>query len=413
MVSYTLFELNEYIKRVVALNFQEPVWIECEISQVKESRGNFYLDFVQKKQDSDEVVAQSSGYIWYKSVLFLRKKLGDLFYALLKDGTAVKIKVNIEFHERYGLKLNIEDIDPSFTVGQLEMLRQKVIQKLKEEGKLDLNKELVFPSVVQRIAVISSETAAGYADFVQQLKNNQYGYDIKQTLFQAALQGSNTEREVVAALDHIFLRKDEFDVIVIIRGGGSKLDLAGFDNYAIASKISKAPLPVIAGIGHEIDLTVTDLVAYDYAKTPTAVAAYIIDHNVQFESTVFDLSSNILNNVQGILKHQMLYCNQLISSLMYLPGEMLGRQHLLVDHIMTRLLLLSQNKWVNQKELLAFAEKQMDLSDPKNILKKGYTMVQSGNKTLVSSKQILKDQPYSLIFADGKVNIKKIENGEK
>ena len=199
MSSYTLFELNEYIKRVIALNFQEPVWIECEISQVKESRGNFYLDFVQKKEDSDEVVAQSSGYLWYKSALFLKKKLGDLFAALLKDGTAVKIKVYIEFHERYGLKLNIEDIDPSFTIGQLEMLRQKIIQRLKEEGKLNSNKLIPIPSVVQKIAVISSETAAGYIDFVQQIQHNIYGYQFTHTLFSAALQGSNTEKKVTAA----------------------------------------------------------------------------------------------------------------------------------------------------------------------------------------------------------------------
>ncbi|MBK8855130.1 MAG: exodeoxyribonuclease VII large subunit [Saprospiraceae bacterium] len=344
MSSYTLFELNEYIKRVIALNFQEPVWIECEISQVKESRGNFYLDFVQKKEDSDEVVAQSSGYLWYKSALFLKKKLGDLFGALLKDGTAVKIKVYIEFHERYGLKLNIEDIDPSFTIGQLEMLRQKIIQRLKEEGKLNSNKLIPIPSVVQKIAVISSETAAGYIDFVQQIQHNIYGYQFTHTLFSAALQGSNTEKEVTAALMNIYERADEFDIIVIIRGGGSKLDLAGFDNYLIAHTISVSPLPVIAGIGHEIDLTVTDIVSYFSAKTPTAVAAWLIDHNAGFESKISDKASQILQSAQQIVRNHILFVNQMISGLAVLPSEIISRNAMFLENQMSKLAFLLNPK---------------------------------------------------------------------
>lgn len=413
MVSYTLFELNEYIKRVIALNFQEPVWIECELSQVKESRGNYYLEFVQKKEDSDEVIAQSSGYIWYKSVLFLRKKLGDLFYALLKDGTAVKMKVSIEFHERYGLKLNVEDIDPSFTIGQLEMLRQKIIQKLREEGKTDKNKATIMPVVVQKIAVISSENAAGYIDFVQQLKHNIYGYDFRHELFQAALQGSNTEREVVDALERIFSRKETFDVIVIIRGGGSKLDLAAFDNYNIASAISRSPLPVIAGIGHEIDLTVTDIVSYYHAKTPTAVAAFLIDHNADFEGRVLETGEAIRQVVQHILQNQHLLLKQYVANIALLPGEILHRHRTSLQHTLEKMVWLLHQKIKSQRDTLAFAEKQMVLLDPKNILQKGYAMVRDGNTNIVSAKSIQPDHVYTLTFADGSVPIKKAENGKK
>ncbi|MBK8819855.1 MAG: exodeoxyribonuclease VII large subunit [Saprospiraceae bacterium] len=407
MSSYTLFELNEYIKRVIALNFQEPVWIECEISQVKESRGNFYLDFVQKKEDSDEVVAQSSGYLWYKSALFLKKKLGDLFAALLKDGTAVKIKVYIEFHERYGLKLNIEDIDPSFTIGQLEMLRQKIIQRLKEEGKLNSNKLIPIPSVVQKIAVISSETAAGYIDFVQQIQHNIYGYQFTHTLFSAALQGSNTEKEVTAALMNIYERADEFDIIVIIRGGGSKLDLAGFDNYLIAHTISVSPLPVIAGIGHEIDLTVTDIVSYFSAKTPTAVAAWLIDHNAGFESKISDKASQILQSAQQIVRNHILFVNQMISGLAVLPSEIISRNAMFLENQMSKLAFFAESKIRSHKDKLTLIEKTIELSDPENILKKGYTLVRHGNNIITKAVDIIDDTRYVIVFSDGNVSVKK------
>ena len=411
MSSYTLFELNEYIKRVIALNFQEPVWIECEISQVKESRGNFYLDFVQKKEDSDEVVAQSSGYLWYKSALFLKKKLGDLFAALLKDGTAVKIKVYIEFHERYGLKLNIEDIDPSFTIGQLEMLRQKIIQRLKEEGKLNSNKLIPIPSVVQKIAVISSETAAGYIDFVQQIQQNIYDYQFTHTLFSAALQGSNTEKEVTAALMNIYERADEFDIIVIIRGGGSKLDLAGFDNYLIAHTISVSPLPVIAGIGHEIDLTVTDIVSYFSAKTPTAVAAWLIDHNAGFESKISDKASQILQSAQQIVRNHILFVNQMISGLAVLPSEIISRNAMFLENQMSKLAFFAESKIRSHKDKLTLIEKTIELSDPENILKKGYTLVRHGNNIITKAVDIIDDTRYVIVFSDGNVSVKKDKNG--
>ncbi|MBK6783868.1 MAG: exodeoxyribonuclease VII large subunit [Saprospiraceae bacterium] len=411
MSSYTLFELNEYIKRVIALNFQEPVWIECEISQVKESRGNFYLDFVQKKEDSDEVVAQSSGYLWYKSALFLKKKLGDLFGALLKDGTAVKIKVYIEFHERYGLKLNIEDIDPSFTIGQLEMLRQKIIQRLKEEGKLNSNKLIPIPSVVQKIAVISSETAAGYIDFVQQIQHNIYGYQFTHTLFSAALQGSNTEKEVTAALMNIYERAEEFDIIVIIRGGGSKLDLAGFDNYLIAHTISVSPLPVIAGIGHEIDLTVTDIVSYFSAKTPTAVAAWLIDHNAGFESKISDKASQILQSAQQIVRNHILFVNQMISGLAVLPSEIISRNAMFLENQMSKLAFFAESKIRSHKDKLTLIEKTIELSDPENILKKGYTLVRHGNNIITKAVDIIDDTRYVIVFSDGNVSVKKDKNG--
>ncbi|MBK7220785.1 MAG: exodeoxyribonuclease VII large subunit [Saprospiraceae bacterium] len=203
--TFTLFDLNEYLKRVIALNFPEPVWISCEIAQIKNARGNYYLDLVQQNE-KEEVIAQSQAAIWYKSYLFLKAKLGDLLNSLLQEGTQIKIKVNVEYNERFGLKLIIEDIDPAYTLGQMELSRQKIMERLKTAGVTELNKNVVMPRVIQRIAVISSDTAAGFKDFTAHLEENKYGYQFTPTLFPAAMQGQNTEKEVVSQLQEIKLQ---------------------------------------------------------------------------------------------------------------------------------------------------------------------------------------------------------------
>ena len=192
--SYSLYELNEYIRRVVALNFPEPIWVHCEIAQIKEVRGNVYLDLIQHDEGSDEIKAQISANIWYKSYLFLKNKLGALLPSLLSQGTNVSLKVQVEFSEKYGMKLIIEDIDPAYTIGQMEMKRQKILQQLTDEGLLHLNKLTDLPRVIQKIAVISSPNAAGYIDFINHLQGNSYGYKYAVQLFETALQGLNTER---------------------------------------------------------------------------------------------------------------------------------------------------------------------------------------------------------------------------
>ena len=286
MESYSLFQLNEYIRRVIALNFREPLWIEAEIAQIKDSRGNQYLELIEKDEEGEGVIAQVSGAIWYRQVQFIKRKLGDIVYDLLEEGTQVRLKCKIDFHERYGLKLVIEDIDPNYTFGKLELKRQEIINKLEEGGLMDLNKGLIVPSVIQKIAVISSATAAGYQDFKNQLLNNGYGYTFKIDLYDGAVQGVNVESNTVNSIKEIIASKTNYDIVAVIRGGGSKLDLSGFDNYKIAEAIALSEIPFVIGIGHDIDSTVTDLVACLSLKTPTAVADYVIDRNMSYEARV-------------------------------------------------------------------------------------------------------------------------------
>lgn len=404
--SYTLYELNEYIKRVIALNFAESIWINCEISQVKEVRGNVYLDLVHHDDKTEEIKAQISANIWYKSYLFIKNKLGSLLPSLLKEGTHVLLKVKVEFNERYGIKLIIEDIDPSFTIGQMEMNRQKILQRLQEEGLIHLNKQHPLPSVLQRIAVISSANAAGYIDFINHLNTNTYGYKYSTTLYSAALQGLNTEREVCQALREIEQNKEKFDTIIIIRGGGSKLDLAWFDNFNIGSLISKSSLPVITGIGHDIDSTVTDIVAHTSLKTPTAVADYLINHNLEFESELIQKSYWISQMAQQLLKQQQLALQNITQEILWIPKDKIRNGFMVLSNIQNMIYQGVFRKIQSHKDKLILMDKEIYISHPENILKKGYTIIRQNNKISKTSKDLDLHQGFEIQFIDKIIKIK-------
>lgn len=405
MEAYSLYELNEYIRRVIALNFPESFWVSAEISQVKESRGNVYLELIQKEANSDELIAQSSAVIWYKSYHFIKNKTGELLASLLTNGTQVKVKVSVEFHERYGMKLQIEDIDPAFTIGQLEMQRQKIIQRLKSEAIIERNKKVKAQKVFQRLAIISAENAAGYQDFIRHLEENIYGFEYKCTLFTAAMQGNRTETEVTDALLEISRRTDEFDAIVIIRGGGSRIDLAAFDNYNIAFAITASPIPVITGIGHDIDQTVADLVAYRSLKTPTAVAGYMLDNSLLFETEIIQIENDIKLLTKAILERSKNLLDQQMQWIKFIPSEFLVKNQMQLKNMQQMLQNMTKQLLENHKKQLIFAEKQLAWADPKHVLKRGYTLVRDKDKIIISSGQIEKGQQFTLEFFDGKADI--------
>lgn len=405
MQSYSLYELNEYIRRVVALNFTEPIWVQCEIGQVKLSRGQAYLELVQHDEATSTIKAQLSGVIWYKTYLFLEKKLGELLPSLLQDGTQVLIKVKVDFHERYGLKLAIEDIDPSYTIGHLEMARQKVISRLKTEGVIGLNKEVELPFVVQRIAVISSEKAAGYSDFKEHLLSNAYGYDFDLTLFQSALQGSNTEREISAALDQISDLKEAFDCIAIIRGGGSKLDLGAFDNFNISFKIAKHALPVLTGIGHEIDQTAADIVSHKMLKTPTAVADFLIERNLHFEAMIQDLDNQIKVRATQLIHEHSSRLNHFQQILASEPIKILQIKRLELERSQGQLsqsIKYSLDKYQRQ---LNHYEEILHIVAPKQTLKRGFTIVRQKGNIIEELSHLDTNQSAEIEFRDGEITV--------
>lgn len=400
MDSYSLFELNEYIRRVVALNFAEPIWVHAEISQISENRGQYYLNLVEKEEDGAQVIAQSAAVIWYKNVLFLQKKLGKVLYSLLEDGTQVKVKVRVDHHERYGLKLVIEDIDPKYTIGQLELARQAIIEKLEKKGLIDLNESIPLPSVMQNIAVISSETAAGYQDFIAQIANNAYGYSFNLTLHQSAMQGHKVRAEVQRAIKKINA-DGESDCIVIIRGGGSKMDLSAFDDYDIGVAIAESDIPIITGIGHQIDNTVADIVSHTSVKTPTAVADFLIEHNSYFEGELLGLEAEIFQLSRSIIQHELMAITQLENAISHAVRMDVLELNLSLDHI-EKAVAESTQRLLSMSHLqLEQIENSVDLLDPKQIIKRGFAAVKQNGKYIQHKKDIQMSTDLSIELSDG------------
>lgn len=290
---FTLSELNNQIKDALVGAFPTSVWVVAEISELKENRsGHCYLELVEKK--GNNIVARSRATIWSYTFRILKPYFETTTGQIFNAGIKILVQVSVEYHPSFGLSLNVRDIDPTYTIGDLALQRKEIIDRLKAEGVFDMNKEIELPVVPQKIAVISSETAAGYQDFINQLENNEFGFKFYTKLFQASMQGAETVSSIIYALERIFEYEDFFDAVVIIRGGGATADLSSFDNYELAVNVSQFPLPVLTGIGHEKDDTVIDLVAHTRLKTPTAVAEFLISGMAGFYQALIDIEHEIV-----------------------------------------------------------------------------------------------------------------------
>jgi exodeoxyribonuclease VII large subunit len=302
-----LSDLQEEIQEVIKNSFDAPRWINCEIMDITQNfSGHCYLDLIEKDEKSDKVLARARAIIWASAYRMLKPYFETSTGYELTSGIKILILSRVEFHPVYGLSLNIQDIDPTYTLGDVERKKREIIQRLEKEGVLDMNKEIPLPIVPQKIAVVSSLTAAGYEDFMDQLQGNSYGYQFFTRLFPAVMQGENAEQSIIESLEKIFEFESHFDAVVIIRGGGSKSDLACFDSYDLAYHVSQFPLPVITGIGHEQDDTITDLVAHTRLKTPTAVAGFFIDKLASFEAELEEFQDVLINTTISILNEQKL-----------------------------------------------------------------------------------------------------------
>lgn len=413
MPAYSLFDLNQFIRRVIALNLPEPIWVQCEIGQCNESRGHYWLELVQQGEtEEEEIIAQASAVIWARQFRKLRRDLGPTFQQILQEGMAVKLQVKVDFHERFGLKLMVEDIDPSYTLGKLAMQRQQILDRLEKEQLLGRNARLSLPSVLQRIAVISSAQAAGYQDFVEQLKGNSYNYQYKLQFFPSAMQGASVEKELLSQLKKIEGQKSNFDVIVIIRGGGSKLDLQAFDNYALGKKIAECPLPVLVGIGHDIDETVLDRVAYCSLKTPTAVADFLIHRNESFEIQVQQLALQIQQASFLHLREQNLQVERIGQRVQLAAQRVLQAEKTQLVRLQDQLQILARQPIQLARQTLSELYSQVQLYDPEEARGRGFITVtnQSGHPVR-SINQLEIDEIVRLHFKDG-TSTAKIENNE-
>jgi exodeoxyribonuclease VII large subunit len=297
-----LSDLQLIIRDSLYLSLPEFYWVIAEISELKENNaGHCYLELIEKHPEETNTRARIKAIVWSKRYRFIKSFFENITGETLKEGQKILVKAKVEYHELYGLSLIISDIDPAFTMGELAIKRQIIIQRLEKEGVFTMNKELELPLIPQRIAVISSKNAAGYSDFINHLAGNSFGYSFSTHLIDSTMQGADSEKSIIKALDTIAENYDLFDVVVIIRGGGSQSDLSWFDNYNIAYHITQFPIPVITGIGHEKDTSVTDMVANMSLKTPTAVADFLIDCMIRAENQLMEMSSEIKHTALEII----------------------------------------------------------------------------------------------------------------
>lgn len=400
----TLAELNRQIKTVLSDGITPNIWVVAEIAAIKMagSGGHWYLDLVEKNQAN--ISAKSNGVIWAGTYNLLRQKFGSDLPNLLKAGNKILLRGSVDYHEVYGLKIIMTDIDPSITMGELELRRLATIQRLTAEEHIGRNGKLPMPSVLQRIAVISSATAAGYGDFMNHTSHNPYGYRLHTTLFPSLMQGDGVEQELIAQLEVIGAQRERFDAVVIIRGGGSKLDLEAFNNYQIAVAIANCPLPVLTGIGHQQDETVADMVAHTSLKTPTAVAEYILQTFMVFESAILTRFAKI-EKLSGRFIQQHNYRLQTATTRL----QSLSKQKLQQNsqHLQTQLLAISRaaKRYLQNHEMrLNHLEQATKLINIDALLKRGFTITRHHGKAVSSSAKLQKGDLLSTQFSDGEVD---------
>lgn len=385
--SLSLFELNEFMRRITALNFSEPVWVKAEIAQYNVARGNHYLGLVEKKEDS--ITAEAEAIIWGNRFFQLRATLEVPVESLLQEGLEVLLKVQPEFHERYGFKLIIQEIDTAYTIGQLALARQKIIKELRSKNLLYKNGSISLPLVIQDIAVLSTKTAAGYQDFMEHLNHNRLGYRFRTTLFPMAMQGDNTVEEALQNLKRIRRSVKSFDCVVIIRGGGAKLSLKAFDDLSLSESVANFPIPVIVGIGHERDESVLDMVAHTSLKTPTAVADFCIAHNFNFENELAYFGRQMVQMVNTKLSGAKLALKGYNATLKHLSQTIAKSEEKQIDSIKTQFpLLVKRRLESNHKDLTHLADK-VSLLDLEHTLGRGYSITtDEKGKVLKSPEEV-------------------------
>ena len=305
MDALSLYDLNALVRRSIEQCLPDEFWVQAELSDVRtNSTGHCYLEFVQKDPRSNSLIAKARGTVWANVFRLLKPYFEEATGQAFASGIKVLVQVTVSFHELYGYSLTVQDIDPTYTLGDMARRRREILKQLEEEGVLTLNKELEIPCLPQRIAVISSPTAAGYGDFCHQLENNPRGFYFHTELFPALMQGDRVEESVLSALDKVNVRLPEFDVVVIIRGGGATSDLSGFDTYLLAASCAQFPLPIITGIGHERDDTVLDSVAHTRVKTPTAAAEFLIESMNNAADELETLAARLQESVRNLLSQE-------------------------------------------------------------------------------------------------------------
>lgn len=399
---FTLYSLNNMVRQAVSEGLPSRYWVTGELSEVREaSNGHCYIELVQRDEVTQELVAKARGTIWSRIYSLLRpyflEQTGEPFAAGLK----VLLQVSVGFHELYGYTLDVCDIEPAYTVGDMARQRMLVIKRLTDEGVIDLNKELPFPLLPQRVAVISSATAAGYGDFCDQLASNRYGFVFYPHLFQSPMQGSGVEQGIISALDRVAANIDMWDVVVIIRGGGATSELSCFDTYDLANNCAQFPLPIITGIGHQRDESVLDMVAHTRAKTPTAAAELLIHAMLEQETYMTNMMHGVVQGVQQRMdaeqqRLQGLLGRMPMATALYLQGEKMRLQTSLQTVFSSAQMLIKE-----QQHRLDVCGAALEAASPERILSLGYSITRVSGRLVRSIDDVVPGDEVTTEVAGG------------
>ena len=406
----TLYELNSLVVELIDKVMPSSYWVEAEIADARESKGHLYLELIEKDESTNIPIARASAKCWRSSWLMIGPHFERVAGVKLRAGLQIMIQVHAQFHAQYGFSWIIDDINPEYTMGSMARKRNEIIAQLKSEGVFELQRELCLPLFAQRIAVISSASAAGYGDFCNQLQHNEYGFRFQMQLFQAFMQGEQVEQSIVAALNLISTKEDDFDCVVIIRGGGATADLSGFDTLVLAENVANFPLPVITGIGHERDESILDMVAHTRVKTPTAVAAFLIDHLAATLNRIEQAQISIQRMVEHRIQHEKLHLQQLSTHIPILFSMVKNREnarlddywHALLQRVMLhlqqskmRVELLSNkvipattNKLMAEQHKLQLLEQRVDGVNPERMLRLGYSLTYKNGYVLRNVNEV-------------------------
>ena len=433
MEHLSLYELSNTIAEVLANNLEPSYWVVAEIGQMQTNqKGHCYLELVEK--EDNQIKAKTRATIWSYTYRNLSSWFQGITGQSLKAGMKILFNATVQYHEVYGFSLNIRDIDAQYTLGERAKKRQEIIAQLQEDGVYEMNKELPLPVVPQQIAVVSSEPAAGFGDFLNQLESNEFGYAVQVELFNSAMQGDQAEASMISAMHQVFERADEFDLLVIIRGGGASLDLDCFDRYDLCSHIAQFPIPVITGIGHERDETIADLVAHTKMKTPTAVAEFIISGFRKLEMELLENFDIATKSLHSRLEAESQLVDQTTFRFQRLAQKRLNQEDYKLNSQTKNLHFASQNSLKTQEQkfdnylknlkrapqvlekeanLLDYFTKELAVLDPENVLKRGYSITTIDGKNVNKIDKIVKDSNITIITSKRKIESKYLSESKR
>ncbi len=400
---FSLLELNRLVRATIEDTLCEQYWLEAEIGQIGENNGHCYLEFIQKVEGHNTPVARAKAKCWRNVWGSVRPYFEHTTGQTLTLGMKVLVLVHPDFHEAFGFSWIVDDIDPRFTLGDMARRRQEIIRQLKAEGVFDLNRDLPLPLFTQRIAVISSSTAAGYGDFCRQLEESKRGFRFSVTLYESLMQGEGVERSIISALDKINAHIDDYDCVVIIRGGGSTSDMSGFDSLLLAENVANFPLPIITGIGHDRDECILDMVSHTRVKTPTAAAAFLIDRLEQVARRIDDAADRITSYVQHRMEIEKMRLSRAAERIPILFSLVKSKQENKMEALNQRIASAVQRLIDRRRHTLDILEQRTKSLDPTLLLQRGYSITLVNGHALRSPSAVKPGDIIVTRLADGTV----------